>query len=67
MTIIVNNNQVDLPSDVESIKDFVNWKKIPNQATAIALNGKLIKVENWGLTRFSNLDNLLVISAAFGG
>lgn len=67
MTIIVNNKQVELPENVSTIAEFAEWKNIPSKATAIALNGKLVKADVWGVTSLSNLDNLLVISAAFGG
>ncbi|MDE6810947.1 MAG: sulfur carrier protein ThiS [Muribaculaceae bacterium] len=67
MIILVNNNQIDLPIEISTLADFVAWKNIPLQATAIALNGKLIKTEKWSVTPLANMDNILVISAAFGG
>ncbi|MBD5176553.1 MAG: sulfur carrier protein ThiS [Bacteroidales bacterium] len=67
MTIIVNDRQLSLPGDIHSLKDFTEWKSIPNQGTAIALNGKLVKAENWAATALSEFDNLLIISAAYGG
>lgn len=67
MKIIVNNTPVVIPSDVRTIEDFANWKKVPIKGSAIALNGKLVKVDKWSVTTLSPLDTVLVISAAFGG
>lgn len=67
MTIIVNSKQLSLPADVISLKDLADWKSISTQGTAIAVNGKLIKAENWPVTRLAEFDNLLIISAAYGG
>lgn len=67
MTIIFNGHHTLLPDDIVTVKDFTEWKNIPQAATAIALNGKLISADKWSLERFNELDNLLVISAAYGG
>ncbi|MDE5843645.1 MAG: sulfur carrier protein ThiS [Muribaculaceae bacterium] len=67
MNIIVNNNNIELPANIITISDFAKLKNIPVQATAIALNGKLVKSDRWSITKLSEMDNLLVISASFGG
>lgn len=67
MTIFLNNNPLELPNDFMTLEDLVKWKKIPTQGTAIALNEKLIKQQHWSVIKLNNLDQVTVISAAFGG
>lgn len=67
MTIIINGIQTRLPDSVYNIKDLAEWKAIPVQGTAVALNGKLVKAGDWEITPLNELDNLLIISAAYGG
>ena len=67
MTIFVNNNPLELPNDFMTLEDLVKWKNIPTQGTAIALNEKLIKQQQWSVIKLNNLDQVTVISAAFGG
>lgn len=67
MTVIINGQQTHLPNNVVFVKDLADWKSIPSEGTAIALNGKLVKADNWATARLAEFDNLLVISAAYGG
>lgn len=67
MNIIVNDNPVKLPNDYMTLADFVKWKEITSQGTAIALNNKLVKQEQWPVTNLKEMDQVTVISAAFGG
>ena len=67
MTIFLNNNPLELPNDFMTLEDLVKWKNIPTQGTAIALNEKLIKQQQWSVIKLNNLDQVTVISAAFGG
>ena len=67
MTIIINGQQTLLPDRIVFVKDLADWKSFPTEGTAIAINGKLVKADNWATTRLAEFDNLLVISAAYGG
>lgn len=67
MTILFNNTPLELPNDFMTLEDLVKWKNIPTQGTAIALNEKLIKQQQWSVIKLNNLDQVTVISAAFGG
>ncbi len=67
MTVIINGTQIELPQDVNTLGQLAQWKSIPKQGTAIALNGKLVKADTWDVTHLADLDNLLIISAAYGG
>ncbi|MDE6271620.1 MAG: sulfur carrier protein ThiS [Muribaculaceae bacterium] len=67
MTVIINGNRTELPQDVVTLRQLAQWESIPDHGTAIALNGKLVKSDTWAVTNLNDMDNLLVISAAYGG
>lgn len=67
MTIILNDVPVKLPNDLMNIEELVKWKGISSQGTAVALNDKLIKQDQWSVTTLKELDRVTVISAAYGG
>lgn len=67
MHVRINNKLEDFSEDNLTVEDLVKLKNIPEQGTAIALNGKLIIHSKWGLTKVNENDDLVIISAAFGG
>lgn len=67
MIITINNKSIILPSDIITISELVAWKQIPVNGTAIAINGKIARRDDWDSIRLQNEDSLTVISAAFGG
>ena len=67
MIVIYNNETLSLPNDNMTLSDLAKWKNISLQGTAIAINDKLIKKDNWETTYLNNLDRVTVITAAFGG
>lgn len=67
MTILYNNEPQKLPESNMTLADVANWKKLPEQGTAIAVNDKLITKAKWSITPINELDRITVITAAFGG
>lgn len=67
ITIKINNVKTDLPNDYMNLLELLEWKGITKGGTAVAVNNKIVKHENWSLTHFSEGDTVTVISAAFGG
>lgn len=67
MTIILNNLPQKLPSELMTVAEFVEWKLIKPQGTAIAINDRIVARVKWEQTRFNHMDRVTVISAAFGG
>ena len=67
MTIYLNNELVKLPNDFMTVKDLLDWKKIGTQGTAVAIDNHLIRKETWGARQLKDMDNITIISAAFGG
>ncbi|MDE6340641.1 MAG: MoaD/ThiS family protein [Muribaculaceae bacterium] len=67
ITIKLNNVSTDLPNDYINLEELLEWKRIPTGGTAVAVNNKVVKHENWPLTTFNDGDNVVMISAAVGG
>lgn len=67
MIILFNNEPLKLPYEGFSVADLAKLKNIPDQGSAIAVNDKLIKRDLWNVTMLKDLDNVMVITAAFGG
>lgn len=65
MLLLINDIQNNLP--VRTLGELISYKHIPQQATAIALNGTLVKKDRWDDTELHPMDSITVISAAFGG
>lgn len=67
MKIKFNGEIVDISSDQITLTDFLNQKSLSKHGTAIALNGKLIPHSKWDITSLHDNDDIILISAAFGG
>lgn len=67
MTIIYNDIPTNLPQESMSLSNLAEWKKLPSQGTAIALNDRLVKKDKWDVTILNPMDRVTVITAAFGG
>lgn len=67
MTILFNDENIQLPNDFMTLEDLAEWKEIPSQGSAIAINDKLVKRDQWSVTPLKDLDRVSVITASFGG
>ncbi|MCM1291016.1 MAG: sulfur carrier protein ThiS [Prevotella sp.] len=67
MYISVNNEQVLLKEDRFTIKDLLTLRKIGEAGTAVAVNGKICKATNWDTTYLKDGDDVMLITAAYGG
>jgi thiamine biosynthesis protein thiS len=67
MRITINNQDIDLSSDYLTIAELMKERGVKAGGTAIALNNKIVKHENWEITRLHDGDSVTIISAAFGG
>ena len=65
--IILNGEAIELPVDVNTVEQLLQWKKIPNAGTAVAINGRLVPQKTRSVRIIDNLDNIIVVSAAYGG
>lgn len=67
MKIIFNSIPEDIPETIQTLGDLAEFKSISTKGTAIAVNGTLVPSVKWNGERISNNDDILVITAAYGG
>lgn len=67
MNITINNNSEEIPESVKTVKDLLLYKQISDKGTAVAINNTLIKADNRECFYINKGDNIVIISAAFGG
>lgn len=67
MIVYINNKPTDLPRDVMTVEQLLQFLNIKRGGTAVAINNKLILNKNWGNTGLKSNDSITLISAAFGG
>ena len=67
MIISINNNDVEFSSDDLTIAELIEQQRISKSGTAIAVNDKIVRHDQWDSFRLKDCDRLTVISAAFGG
>lgn len=67
MYIKINNKVIELPNELMTIKDLLEWQNINENGTAVAVNGHLAERTKWPLHKLNPDDDVVIISAAFGG
>ena len=67
MTIIFNNRTENISESSISLERLAELKNIPARGTAIAVNGTLIPASNWSAYMLNDRDDVIVVSAAYGG
>ncbi len=67
MRVYVNDQPKMLPVTVENIADLLEHLSIKTAGTAVAVNGKIVRRENWPVSNLNEEDKIMIISAAYGG
>lgn len=67
MNILINGEIafIDLPE--ATIEKLLELRGVRPAGTAVAVNNKLVKKENWALQMIHDGDAITIISGAFGG
>lgn len=66
MVIKVNDKPVEV-SDGTNVELLLQQLGVAPRGTAVAINDKIAKRDNWVSTQIEPGDNVLIISAAYGG
>lgn len=66
MKITVNNKDVILDDEI-TVSGLIGMLNESEHGTAIAINGKVVKKENWDTAKLQDNDKVLLIKAAYGG
>ncbi len=67
MTLLLNNQAVDTPFEPISLSQLLSANYRTLRGMAVAVNNKLISREKWDHTTLKPMDDIVVITAAFGG
>lgn len=67
MKITVNDIVCDVPS-ATSVEALVESRGLTGKGgVAVAVNGKVVRRNDWGAHTLRDLDSVLIINAAYGG
>lgn len=67
MEITVNNELKNLPEEIRTVADLAKLLNVKPQGTALAVNGALVMKTNWEIHKLQPHDNVMIITAAYGG
>ncbi|MCM1319780.1 MAG: sulfur carrier protein ThiS [Muribaculaceae bacterium] len=66
MIIYVNSKPVEIDYSI-SVEELLNRQNVPSGGTAVAVNGKVVRRDNWADHLINDGAQVLIISAAYGG
>lgn len=66
MKIFLNNKEMQLPLPV-TLEELLLQENIPSAGTAVAINGKVVRRNDWTTRILNDGDNIILITAAYGG
>ncbi|MCH5214785.1 MAG: sulfur carrier protein ThiS [Muribaculaceae bacterium] len=67
MRIIINSQETLIPDNINTVSKLLEFQNIPEEGTGVGLNNRLIEARNRPTTLLQNGDNVIIISATFGG
>lgn len=67
MMITVNGENIMLKDESMTVAQLLEVRKVSGGGTAIALNGRICKADKWDVTRLNDGDDVMIITAAYGG
>lgn len=66
MIVSVNDKPVEVAAG-SNVEQLLQTMDIRSRGTAVAVNDKIVKRDNWSETTLCEGDSILIISAAYGG
>lgn len=67
MTITLDNTPIVLPKEDMTVAELIEWRHMASKNIAFVINGKLVRRENYEMTRLHEGDCAMTVTAAFGG
>lgn len=67
MNIFINGELVKVVIPSISLAKLLEMRGVNPVGTAVAVNNRLVKKDQWSIHKLQEGDNLTIISAAFGG
>lgn len=56
-----------LPEEGMNVAEFINWRGVTGAGVAIAINNRIVSRPKWQETVLKQDDEVVLISAAYGG
>lgn len=67
MKIYINSKFQEIPDNVETIELLLDHLKVAKEGTGVGVNNVLIPSKEWSLKRLNPEDNVIIITATYGG
>lgn len=67
MEIKLNGEILKLPCEGMSVAEFINWRGVTGAGVAIAVNNRIVSRPKWTEAILKQDDEVVLISAAYGG
>lgn len=67
MRIRINNEPVDISGENVNVNQLLAERGVSSQGTAVAVNGRLAPRNRWESLILKENDDIVIITAAFGG
>lgn len=70
MIVYVNEKKTilhDIPNAVHTVASLLKELNIPEKGTAVALNNRMVRRDDWAKHELAEGDKILLIKAAYGG
>lgn len=67
MNIYVNSEYREIPENVKTVGNLLDYLDIKRTGTGVGVNNRLIVARNWDSVSLQPDDRVTIISAAYGG
>ncbi|MBD5228135.1 MAG: sulfur carrier protein ThiS [Bacteroides sp.] len=67
MKLLLNNKEIETSVDSISLSQLLSNNYETLRGMAVAVNNKLVSRDKWDRTKLNPMDDVVVITAAFGG
>lgn len=67
MRIKINDNDAYIEHDHTTVAELLKARNIPTAGTAVAINAQIVCGNCWETRELQEGDNVMIISAAYGG
>lgn len=68
MKLTLNNKAVEIDGELQPVlSDVLAAQGVPARGIAVAINNRVVRRDDWSVTRLSDGDSITVITAICGG
>lgn len=67
MRLFINSKFENVPEEVRTLSELIEYLKIKKEGTGVGINGRLIPSREWNTVPLKEEDRIIIITAAYGG